>query len=83
LLRGVERKDIRRKLAETRYPKEQISNPVTGKAIGIIGLSDTVNEARIRRIVPENARLEKVELKPENEGAILVFQKESVPKVHI
>ena len=49
-----------------------------GKAIGVLGLPDTVNEARVRSIIPENLVLEKVEMRPENGGAILVFQKESV-----
>ena len=58
----------------------QIGTPVTipGKAIGVIGIPDTVNEARIRSMVPSDLSLEKVEMRPENEGAILVFEKESV-----
>lgn len=64
--------------AQLQPPTDQEPRSVVGKAIGIIGLPDTVNEARVRSIVPENLALEKVEMKPENEGAILVFQKESV-----
>ena len=51
---------------------------IPGKAIGVIGIPDTVNEARIRSLVPSNLSLEKVEMRPENEGAILVFEKEAV-----
>ena len=54
------------------------SKTISGKAIGVVGLLDTVNEARVRSIVPDNLALEKVEMRPENGGAILVFQKESV-----
>jgi len=58
----------------------QIGVPVAipGRAIGVIGIPDTVNEARIRALVPSNLSLEKVEMRPENEGAILVFEKEAV-----
>jgi Occluded RNA-recognition motif len=51
---------------------------ISGKAFGILGLPDTVNEARVRSLVPENLAIEKVEMRPENEGAILVFQREAV-----
>ena len=54
------------------------ANTVPGKAIGIIGISDTVNEARIRSLLPLNLSLKKVEMRPGNEGAILVFETESV-----
>jgi Occluded RNA-recognition motif len=51
---------------------------VPGKAIGLINIPDTVNEARIRSLVPENLVLAKVEMRPENSGVILEFHKESV-----
>jgi hypothetical protein len=51
---------------------------VSGKAFGILGLPDTVNEARLRNLMPENLTIDKVEMRPENEGAILVFQREAV-----
>jgi hypothetical protein len=52
---------------------------IPGKSIGVLGVPDTVNEARIRALVPSHLSLESVEMKPENGGAILVFQKEPVP----
>jgi hypothetical protein len=55
-----------------------VNRTISGKSIGVVGLLDTVNEARVRSIIPDNLALEKVEMKPENGGAILVFQKESV-----
>lgn len=49
-----------------------------GKAIGLINVPDTVNEARIRSLVPENLVLAKVEMRPENGGVILEFHRETV-----
>lgn len=49
-----------------------------GKAIGLINIPDTVNEARIRSLVPENLVLAKVEMRPENAGVILEFHREMV-----
>lgn len=49
-----------------------------GKAIGVIGLPDTVNEARVRTIIPEELVISKVEMRPLNEGVILEFQNEAV-----
>lgn len=54
---------------------------IPGKAIGVIGIPDTVNEARIRSLVPSSLSLEKVEMRPENEGAILVFENEVVMRL--
>jgi hypothetical protein len=51
---------------------------VPGKAIGIIGITDTVNETRLRSILPHNLVISKVEMKPENEGAIVEFETEAV-----
>jgi hypothetical protein len=50
-----------------------------GKAIGVIGIPDTVNEARLRTIIPEDLAIIKVEMRPLNEGVILEFQNEGVP----
>ena len=50
----------------------------SGRTVGVIGLRDTVNEARIRSIIPEGLALDTVELRPENEGAILTFSSEAV-----
>jgi hypothetical protein len=71
-------KDIRGAVAKAQRSSDPGPRPIAGKAIGIIGLPDTVNEARVRSIVSKNLTLEKVEMKPENEGAILVFQREAV-----
>jgi hypothetical protein len=49
-----------------------------GKAIGVIGIPDTVNEARVRTIIPEELVMSKVEMRPLNEGVILEFQNEAV-----
>lgn len=49
-----------------------------GKAIGVIGIPDTVNEARVRTIIPEELVISKVEMRPLNEGVILEFQNEAV-----
>jgi len=59
-------------------PNAKPSVRIPGKAIGIIGIPDTVNEARIRTLVSSSLSLEKVEMRPENEGAILVFENEMV-----
>jgi len=58
----------------------QTSGPprTIGKAIGIIGLPDTVNEARLRIIIPENLAISKVEMRPEHEGAIVEFENPAV-----
>jgi Occluded RNA-recognition motif len=57
---------------------ETTTTTVQGKAFGIIGLRDTVNEARLRSLIPDGLEVVKVELKPDNEGAILEFLRESV-----
>jgi squamous cell carcinoma antigen recognized by T-cells 3 len=54
-----------------------------GKAIGIIGIPDTVNEARLRTIVPENLAISKVEMRPEHEGAIIEFDNPAVRRAGI
>ena len=41
-----------------------------------------MNEARIRSLVSSSLSLEKVEMRPENEGAILVFETEVVKTLH-
>lgn len=66
--------------SHTQSPMDQVvpNRTIPGKAIGVVGLLDTVNEARVRSVVPENLALEKVEMRPENGGAILVFKNESV-----
>jgi hypothetical protein len=49
-----------------------------GKAIGLVNIPDTVNEARIRSLVPENLVIAKVEMRPDHGGVILEFHKETV-----
>lgn len=49
-----------------------------GKAIGVVNIPDTVNEARVRSLVPDNLVITKVEMRPENGGVILEFQNEPV-----
>jgi hypothetical protein len=56
---------------------------IPGKAIGIIGIPDTVNEARVRTAVPSNLAVVKVEMRPENEGAILEFSNEAVRHISV
>jgi Occluded RNA-recognition motif len=56
----------------------RIQKLVPGKAIGIIGIPDTVNETRLRSIFPEGLVILKVEMKPENKGAIVEFETEAV-----
>jgi Occluded RNA-recognition motif len=46
--------------------------------MAVIGLPDTVNEIRLRDLIPHHLSLEKIEMKPQNEGAILIFEKEAV-----
>lgn len=73
-------KDSRGTSSHALLSMDQVASnkPISGKAIGIVGLVNTVNEARVRSIVPDSIALEKVEMRPENGGAILVFQNESV-----
>jgi len=52
--------------------------PRLGKAIGIIGIPDTVNESRLRAIIPNNLVITTVEMRPEHEGAIVEFENQAV-----
>lgn len=58
--------------------RQNIPKPAPGRAIGIIGIPDTVNEARLRSIIPEQFAVVKVEMKPDNEGAIVEFKEAAV-----
>ena len=50
--------------------------PSFRRTIAVVGLPDTVNETRLRDLIPHHLSLEKIEMKPQNEGAIFTFKKE-------
>jgi len=51
--------------------------PAFRRTIAVAGLPDTVNETRLRKLIPHHLSLEKIEMKPQNEGAIFTFEKEA------
>lgn len=58
-----------------------VPKSVVGNAIGVVGLSTTVNEARLRESLPAGVVVKKIEMRPANEGAILEFETEAVPLI--
>jgi len=52
-------------------------SPAFRRTIAVAGLPDTVNETRLRNLIPHHLSLEKIEMKPQNEGAIFTFEKEA------